>query len=59
MKTCCGYSREAPPHGEIRKISVLLGFKAILSFFFFNFIDHKPRLTQIDSFEFNFFISCL
>ena len=33
-------------------------FKAILSFFL-TFIDHRSRMTQIDSFEFHFFINCL
>ena len=33
-------------------------FKAILSNSF-TFIDHKSRMIQIDSFEFQFFITCL
>ena len=33
-------------------------FEAILSNFF-TFIDHKSRMTQMDSFEFHFYITCL
>ena len=33
-------------------------FKAILSFFFFTFIG-RNKMTQIESFEFHFFITCL
>ena len=33
-------------------------FQAILSIFF-TFIDHKSKMTQIDSFEFHFLIICL
>ena len=53
-------------HGQIRRISVLFLrlfyhyfhiFKAILSFFFFTFIDYKSRMIQIDSFEIHFYIS--
>ena len=33
-------------------------FEAILSNFI-TFIDHKSRKTQIDSFEFHFYITCL
>ena len=28
-------------------------------FLFFNFIDHPAKMTHIDSFEFQFFITCL
>ena len=34
-------------------------FKAVLSFLFFTFIDHKSGMTQIDSYEFRSFITCL
>ena len=33
-------------------------FEAILSNFL-TFIDHKPRMTEIDNFEFHFYITCL
>ena len=48
-------------HGEIRKISLLLGclIKGYFIIFFFIFIDHKSRITQKDSFEFHFFITGL
>ena len=48
-------------HGEIRKISTdFLDdlFEAIISNFF-TFIDHKSRMTQIDSFEFHSHITCV
>ena len=47
-------------NGEIRKISILLVdlLKAIL-LNFFTFIDHKSRNTQTDSFEFDFYITCI
>ena len=45
---------------EYQYFSVETGalFQAILSNFF-TFIDHKSRMTQIDSLEFHFFITCL
>ena len=49
-------------HGKIRRISStfwLTFFEAILSLFFFTFIDHKSRMTQIYSFKFHFFITCV
>ena len=44
-------------HAEIRKYQYFWvdSFKAILSFFL-TFTDYKSRVTQIDSFEFHFFI---
>ena len=51
-------------HGEINSFSCknqyfLVDFLNTMLSIFFTFIDHESRMTQIDSFEFHFFITYL
>ena len=70
---CCWYSLEAHPRGASneypqhmfswrnKKNNSPFGLTYLRLFylFFFTFIDHKPRMTQLDSFEFHFLITFL